>query len=149
MLAEISSSCDFTITVNDNENPSANCQNFTLNLSGGTGSITPSNVDNNSSDNCGIDFMTVSPNTFTCANAGDNMVTLTVTDIHGNSSSCTAVVTVQYQPSCSITVIPSNAVFTGGNPNNIYLGYGPQSAMLSASATGGSGFTYHGVRALH
>lgn len=137
-----SSSCDFTITVNDNENPSANCQNFTLNLSGGTGSITPSNVDNNSSDNCGIDFMTVSPNTFTCANAGDNMVTLTVTDIHGNSSSCTAVVTVQYQPSCSITVIPSNAVFTGGNPNNIYLGYGPQSAMLSASATGGSGFTY-------
>ena len=39
--------------------------------------------------------MTVSPNTFTCANIGGNTVTLTVTDINGNSATCTATVTVQ------------------------------------------------------
>ncbi|MBL7764632.1 MAG: T9SS type A sorting domain-containing protein [Chitinophagaceae bacterium] len=130
------------VVVQDVTNPTAVCQNYTLNLSGGTGTVTAANIDNGSSDNCGIVSMSVSPNTFTCANAGANTVTLTVTDIAGNSSTCNATVTVQYQPTCNITVTPSSTVFTGGVPTNIYLGYGPQSATISANATGGSGFTY-------
>ncbi|MBL7691868.1 MAG: HYR domain-containing protein [Flavipsychrobacter sp.] len=131
-----------TITVVDNQNPVASCQNYTLSLSGGSGSITASNVDNGSSDNCGIASMSVSPSTFTCANAGANTVTLTVTDVNGNVSTCNATVTVQYQPSASISVTPANTTYTGGVANNIYLGYGPQSATLTANGTGGSGFTY-------
>jgi HYR domain/Secretion system C-terminal sorting domain len=130
------------VTVNDNEAPHAVCQNYTLNLSGGTGSITAANIDNGSTDNCGIATKTVSPSSFTCANAGANTVTLTVTDIHGNSSSCTATVTVQYQPTCSIAVTPANNTYTGGDAHNIYFGYGPQSATFTSTATGGSGFTY-------
>jgi len=137
-----SATCAQNVTVVDNQAPAASCKPYTLNLSGGTGTVSASDVDNNSTDNCGIASMSVSPNTFTCANAGENTVVLTVTDIHGNSSTCTTTVTVQYQPTCSITTTPSNNTYTGGNPNNIYLGYGPQSATITANATGGTGFTY-------
>ncbi|WP_276133024.1 choice-of-anchor L domain-containing protein [Polluticoccus soli] len=136
------STCSFDVTVVDNTPPTAVCQNYTLNLVNGMGTVTPANVNNGSSDNCEIQSMSVSPNSFTCEDAGENVVTLTVTDIHGNSSTCNATVTVQYQPTCSIVSVPENNVYTGGNPNNIYLGYGPQTATLNATATGGSGFTY-------
>src|SRR5688572_14838227 len=39
--------------------------------------------------------MSVTPSTFTCANVGANVVTLTVTDVNGNTSTCTSTVTVQ------------------------------------------------------
>jgi hypothetical protein len=136
------STCSFNVTVVDNTPPTAVCQNYTLNLANGMGTVLPSDIDNGSADNCGIASMSVSPNSFTCEDAGENMVTLTVTDIHGNVSSCNAVVTVQYQPSCEIVSVPSDNTFTGDNPNNIYLGYGPQSATLNTTAAGGTGFTY-------
>ncbi len=132
----------FTVTVTDNERPNAVCQNYTLNLSGGTGTITPANINNGSTDNCGIASMSLSKTSFNCTNAGANSVTLTVTDIHGNSSTCTATVTVQYRPTCTIAVTPSNTTYTGGVATNIYLGYGPQSATATCNATGGTGFTY-------
>jgi hypothetical protein len=131
-----------TVTVQDNIAPVALCKAYTLNLSGGTGVVTPANVDNGSNDACGIASMTVTPNTFTCANAGNNTVVLTVTDVNGNVSTCTAVVTVQYQPTCNISVTPANTTYTGGVPTNIYIGYGPQTATITANPVGGSGFTY-------
>ncbi len=136
------SSANQTITVNDAEAPHAVARNYTLNLSSGTGTVTPENINNGSYDNCGISSMSVSPNTFTCSQAGSNRVTLTVTDIHGNVSTCTCIVTVQYNPRSTVTVTPASGDYTGGVANNIYLGYGPQTAALSVSATGGSGFTY-------
>ncbi len=135
-------SCTQIIKVTDDEKPKAVCKNYTLSLSSGAGSVVAADVDGGSTDNCGIASMSVSPNTFTCANAGDNTVTLTVTDVHGNTSSCDATVTVEYQPSCSIAVTPSNNTYTGGVATNIYLGYGPQSATLTVNTTGGSGFSY-------
>jgi predicted extracellular nuclease len=45
-------------------------------------------------------------------------------------------------PFAEISVAPSNTVFTGGVPTNIYLGYGPQSDTLKARAKGGKGFIY-------
>jgi PKD repeat protein len=88
-------SCTSTITVVDNVPPSAVCQNITVNLNAaGTVSITAAQVNNGSSDACGIASMSVSPNSFTCANVGANTVTLTVTDVNGNTSTCTATVTV-------------------------------------------------------
>ena len=90
-----SSTCNATVTVVDNTNPVAVCQNISVNLnSAGTVSITAAQINNGSTDACGIASLSVSPSTFTCANIGANTVTLTVTDIHGNSSTCNAVVTV-------------------------------------------------------
>jgi hypothetical protein len=75
---------------------------------------------------------------------GTSTVTYTATDGSNNTSNCSFTVTVLPSPNnnVSISVTPSNNTYTGGVPTTIYLGYGPQSATLNATATGGSGFTY-------
>jgi len=89
--------CTFNVIVNDTEPPAANCvAPFTLQLDvNGMASITAADINNMSTDNCGIATTTIAPSTFTCADVGPNTVTLTVTDIYGNSSICTTVVTVE------------------------------------------------------
>lgn len=89
-------SCSFTVTVTDNENPNAQCNNFTVQLgANGTAAITASAVNNNSTDNCGIQSTTLNTTSFTCANLGANNVNLTVLDVNGNSSSCIANILVE------------------------------------------------------
>ncbi|MAT55534.1 MAG: hypothetical protein CMN32_13740 [Saprospirales bacterium] len=89
------STCTATVTVNDNTAPAASCQNHTVALdNSGNASITAADVNNGSSDNCGISGMGVSPSSFGCANVGANSVILTVTDNNGNSATCAAIVTV-------------------------------------------------------
>jgi hypothetical protein len=45
--------------------------------------------------------------------------------------------------SCSIKSTPSDNTYTGGNPNIIYLGYGPQSTSLSVVTSGAEILTYN------
>ena len=91
-----SSVCGFTITVIDNEAPVAVCQNLTIQLdASGNASITAADVDGGSTDQCGVASMAIDVSTFDCSDVGDNNVILTVTDVNGNSSTCTAVVTVE------------------------------------------------------
>ncbi len=81
---------------NDVTPPTVACRDITVALSpNGTVSITPEMVDNGSGDACGIESLTLSRTDFTCADVGENTVTLTATDGAGNSSSCTAIVNVQ------------------------------------------------------
>ncbi len=89
-------SCNTLVTVEDNSPPVAICQDITVQLNSfGNVSILASDIDNGSVDACGIASRTVSPDAFTCDNVGSNAVTLTVTDVHGNVSTCNAIVTVQ------------------------------------------------------
>lgn len=93
---KVSDSCDQLITVNDTEAPVAVCQNFTLNLDeNGQGSIVAADIDNGSSDNCGVASLALDRESFTTADLGEQTVTLTVTDTAGNANTCTATVTVQ------------------------------------------------------
>nr|WP_288836626.1 LamG-like jellyroll fold domain-containing protein [uncultured Flavobacterium sp.] len=93
--ANRTSTCTFTVSAIDNIAPTAVCKNYTANLSaGGTVNIAALNLDNGSSDNCGIVNMTVTPNAFNCSNIGPNNVVFTVYDNNGNSNSCNAVITV-------------------------------------------------------
>jgi hypothetical protein len=132
-----------TVTVIDEIAPMAVCKPVTVTLAGGTASITPQMVDNVSSDACGIQSMVVSPDAFDCTDIGDNPVTLTVTDNHGNVSSCTTLVTVVGEiPSCSIAITMSNTVFTGGDGKTIFLGYGAETLTATANATSTGPFTY-------
>ncbi|MCB9273925.1 MAG: hypothetical protein H6564_07780 [Lewinellaceae bacterium] len=88
--------CSATVTVQDNIAPTASCQNVTVQLNaGGSASVTATQVNNGSSDNCGIASLSASPSSFDCGDIGSNTVTLTVTDVNNNSSSCTANVTVE------------------------------------------------------
>ncbi|RLD64699.1 MAG: hypothetical protein DRI84_08370 [Bacteroidetes bacterium] len=90
------STCTFTITVEDNEAPVANCNNLTIQLDEfGFASITADDVDGVSTDNCGVDFTSIDIDTFDCSNVGDNTVILTVTDVNGNVSTCSSTVTVE------------------------------------------------------
>ncbi|MCF8460925.1 MAG: choice-of-anchor L domain-containing protein, partial [Flavobacteriales bacterium] len=89
------STCNATVTVQDNIDPTAICQNITVQLNGaGTATITAAQVDNGSNDNCSV-VLTATPLSFTCANTGANTVTLTATDPSGNTDQCTSTVTVQ------------------------------------------------------
>ena len=91
------SSCNFVVTVVDNENPVAMCQDITIDLDPITGiaTITPADIDNGSTDNCAIASRTLSMSSFDCSNVGTNTVTMTVTDTAGRTSTCTSTVTVQ------------------------------------------------------
>ncbi|MFZ6050790.1 HYR domain-containing protein, partial [Halocola ammonii] len=96
--------CSSQVTVEDNIAPSAVCQDISVNLdASGQASITTADIDNGSSDNCGIVHMELSQTDFTCADLGSNSVTLTVYDFYGNSDICTATVTVNDNQTPSLT----------------------------------------------
>jgi gliding motility-associated-like protein len=83
------------VTVRDQVGPTVVTRPVTVQLNAaGQATITAAQVNNGSTDACGIASVTVNPSTFTCANLGANNVTLTVTDVNGNVSTGTAVVTV-------------------------------------------------------
>ena len=91
-----SSTCTSTLTIEDNIAPIAVCQDITVQLdASGNAAITGTQINNGSSDACGITTLSVSPSTFDCTNIGGNAVVLTVTDVNGNASTCNATVTVQ------------------------------------------------------
>lgn len=84
------------ITVNDDEKPVVKTQNLTIQLdANGVANITAAQINNGSTDNCGIASYSLDKSSFYCSNVGINTITLTVTDIHGNVNTATAMVTVQ------------------------------------------------------
>jgi len=92
----LTDTCVATVTVEDDLAPVSICQNITVQLdTSGNVTITASAMDGGSTDNCGIATITASQIDFDCSDVGNNNVTLTVTDVSGNSSTCTAIVTVE------------------------------------------------------
>ena len=91
------SSCNTTVMVEDNMNPTAGCTNVTVQLgANGQGSTTAAAIESGSTDNCGtVNPQSLSVSTFNCSNIGANSVTLTVNDGNGNIGTCTATVTVE------------------------------------------------------
>lgn len=108
-----------TIVVNEPEAPTALCKpagTVVLSLdANGQATLLASQVDNGSSDNCGAVVLSVAPNTFTCANVGNNPVTLTVDDFSplSPSSTCnTSITVVDVQP--PVVNCPTNIVISAG-----------------------------------
>ena len=91
-----SASCQSTVTVIDNIAPTMICQNVILNLDNtGQATLLPGQVNNGSFDNCVIINLTLSQTLFTCANLGNNTVTLTGRDQSNNTATCTAIIAVK------------------------------------------------------
>ena len=85
-----------TVTIVDNTAPQARCRNLTIQLdANGNASLTTVQVDNGSTDACGIKMRTLSNYNFTCNDIGTNEVNLYVTDNNDNVSNCTAIITVE------------------------------------------------------
>ncbi|MEW4922781.1 T9SS type A sorting domain-containing protein [Algibacter sp. 2305UL17-15] len=85
-----------TVTVEDSVNPVVVTQNITVQLdASGSATITAAQIENGSTDNCSIASSSLDITSFTCANLGSNVVTLSVTDTSGNTGTNTATVTVE------------------------------------------------------
>ena len=82
------------VTVVDDIDPVAVAQDITVALDvNGAASITTSDIDNGSSDNCSF-TLALNVTSFDCDDLGANTVTLTATDGSGNTHDATATVTV-------------------------------------------------------
>lgn len=111
-----SASCTTTVTVTDNVKPVVKTKNITVTLDNtGNAVITPDQINNGSSDNCGIATMTLSRTNFSCADMGKTItVTLTVFDVNNNSNTSQATVTVN-ELSVPVTRVNIRAEsYTGG-----------------------------------
>jgi hypothetical protein len=97
-IAGNSSTCVQNVTVIENQPPTVLTQNVTVQLNAsGVAIISASQINNGSTDNCGIASLALSKTSFDCSNIGANAVTLTVTDVNGNVASGNAIVTIQDQ----------------------------------------------------
>jgi len=89
------STATVTVTVLDNTPPVINIRPVTLYLDAtGKATLTATEVDNGSKDNCGITGLSLDRQSFDCTDLGDQQLTLTATDAAGNTSDTTFTVTV-------------------------------------------------------
>lgn len=120
----------------DNSVPIATCFNsVSLSLgSQGTATLNVNQVNDGSNDNCGIANLALSNTIFDCGDLGTNIINLVVTDVNGNTNSCTVNVQVD---AGSATVFDLTATSTATSF------FGLNNGTATANPTGGSGnFTY-------
>jgi len=102
-------------------------------------------------DNCGIgsiDFVIsgqtrrsgYGPDASGVFNEGENTITWTVTDLHGNSSLIRTKVVIS--PSLKVSIPPVYALPKGVSANTLYLGYGPLYLDLTAKVEGRLPYQY-------
>jgi hypothetical protein len=139
--------CTATITVEDNIAPSANCTTTTINATldaNGNYSVNPNEINDGSSDACGGVTLAVSPSLLNCQHEGLNTITLTATDIYGNSSSCTA--TIDLAPFISnIAISPTAETCEGAGDGVLTILATVGGGQLGYSIDGGASFQYSGI----
>ena len=90
-----SSSCNFNVTVQDTTPPTVTCKALEFVLCPDEKvTLSPTDLEMSASDNCGIASRSLSRTVFSGKALGTHQVELTVTDIGGNSVSCTGTVTI-------------------------------------------------------
>ena len=121
-----SDTCSFTVTVRDVTPPTAVCTPTTVFVDpSGLLPITvdPGTIDGNSSDNCSIDSMVLSPNVFSCDQYGQTIgVSLVLTDASGNQDSCTTIVSIAPlppTPTASTSVCGGDTLRLFANPPTV------------------------------
>ncbi|AXG68305.1 HYR domain protein [Kordia sp. SMS9] len=105
----------------------------------GTGSVTldPNSLLTSFTDNCQTGNVTLDKTVFTCADIGDNLVTVTASDQAGNETTCTTTVTITIPPcpgnltlqaepdACGVTYnYPCASNVTAGPPSGTFLAVG-------------------------
>ncbi|WP_422355942.1 collagen-binding domain-containing protein [Roseivirga pacifica] len=98
-------SASATVTVKDNINPIVTAKDFLGYLDvNGELTISQNDVVDALSDNCSIANVTISKTEFGCAELGENMVTIIVTDAAGNTATATSTVTIEDKTAPVVTV---------------------------------------------
>jgi len=128
-------SCTFSVAWRDTIAPQAQCKPATTVVqANGEATIAVSDVENGSSDNCGVQGGMLSKTLFTCTDVGANTVTLTVTDVNGVTGTCTATVTVN-DPNAVCCALPQAICKTGPT---VYLNENGQVTIAVADVDNGS-----------
>ncbi|MFN3968232.1 HYR domain-containing protein [Flavobacterium sp.] len=108
-------SCNFTVTVNDNQPPAINCPgNIDVDMNAGVCGATVTFAAT-ASDNCGTANITYSPASGSFFAVGTTTVTATADDGHGNTSSCTFTVTVDLLDHVNLQWPPNATICPGGS----------------------------------
>ena len=143
-----SSLCWGFVVVEDDLGPLAVCEEsiyVTLDVNG-TASISPSDIDAGSSDNCSVVLLNLSQDQFDCNSPELNTVSLAVTDSSGNTSECSATVIIDDFPDMSLLV--DGGTISSGNASDSYQwldcdnGYAPIAGANEESYTPASSGNY-------
>ena len=141
------------MTVRDVTPPTVVFNTISVQLNaGGNYTLTQADVNNISAgtrDSCGTASTNISPNTFIYCNAGSPSVTLTVTDVNGNSAQATGTITVS-APIGAPAVVYVDTNYTGvctnvtfpfnGGTGTYYIGYNAFSTIQAGiNAVAGNG----------
>jgi hypothetical protein len=118
------------VTILDGITPECRLKTATIMVNGGTTTIDSSTVNDGSFDPCGeIVTFKVSPNTFTCDDIGEKIVTATITDGAGNVTTCQTTVTII--DGNQLICVPKDITVTLGDDNSVIIS--------AADVDGGSG----------
>ena len=137
----------YTFDITDNTAPLAVCRDTAIALgTDGTFTLTAALLDGGSTDNCGIVSRVVEGGSLlSCAQEGEEVVrTLRLTDAAGNSSSCSAVITVSAGGG-----LPAGwrSVSVGNSSGSVEWGACSEELVLRAAGTlGGGNDAYYGVQ---
>jgi hypothetical protein len=131
--------CAATVTVQDQVAPIARCKNRNVTLDPtGNAMISADQLDDGSTDACGIQSLSISLSHLTCSHIGTNTVTLTVQDWSNNLATCTSVVTVA--PFITISSIEVTPASCGVNNGTIVIHATSLGGQLVYSINNGSTF---------
>lgn len=142
--------CSFTISIVDDENPLVSCSNQFFEFNGETEFILNPEELVTASDNCAVQSIILNPTTVYPQQIGQSTpFTATVTDVNGNSSTCTANINISGLPSgwsqsvngincndgSNIAYNPTNQVWTATSTNCFYSSPFTSDAMSYAQHT--------------
>jgi gliding motility-associated-like protein len=109
---------DQTVTVVDETAPVVLLASTSVILdANGSATITFQDLDNGSTDNCGIASAVLSQSDFDCANVGNNIVSVTAIDNSGNQTVAQVIVTVIASDACGDSNVAGPAVPDAFTPN--------------------------------
>jgi uncharacterized lipoprotein YddW (UPF0748 family) len=123
---------------NDHEPPVVTTRAVVRTLANGQAGIAAQDVDGGSTDNWGIESLSIDRSSFSCADIGQAKVVLTAVDKGGNTASGEATVTVEGRVAQPAIQVARGGADTGLPADTIALGYGAQSVSLTASDAGGA-----------
>jgi hypothetical protein len=127
-----------TLVVVDNTTPEAKCIDLTASLDNtGNVNIDAATIGAASTDNCGIASYELAQEEFDCTDLGLNVVTLTVTDVNGNSNTCESEITVELGATAGF-----NLTVTGAPESYFGAANGTATAAATAAPGGSNSFTY-------
>jgi hypothetical protein len=126
--------CSFAVQVVDAESPMIACNQLIIQLGiQGSATLSPEELVSSAVDNCGVASFVALLTTFDNNSLGLNFVPVTATDVHGNTSTCFAEVTVLPFEGCNSI---GGTISTGSN-TNVCIGQG--TGVLDVSLTGAQG----------